>query len=200
MVSFYRYVIDHDMGFSPNPFYGVCTLANCKPVIRRCIKEGDFVMGFGAAKSGVKGKLIYWMRVDGKLKFEKYWSDPAYQVKKPVVNGSLIKFYGDNIYWRDAAGVVRQEPSFHSYEDGRTNEKNLKRDTGSTDQVLTAKLFGYYGHSAIEVPAGLSEVVPKGRGHRRALNRSLELKLEAWLLNDLPTGLRAVPGGWLHGK
>ena len=33
-VRLYSYVFDHDYGFAPNPFHGVCTLATCKPSIR----------------------------------------------------------------------------------------------------------------------------------------------------------------------
>ncbi len=29
-MKIFSYVVDHDNGFSPNPYYGVCTLAHCK--------------------------------------------------------------------------------------------------------------------------------------------------------------------------
>src|SRR5712671_5339411 len=31
----YSYVVARDFGFAPNPFFGVCTLATCKPDIRK---------------------------------------------------------------------------------------------------------------------------------------------------------------------
>jgi hypothetical protein len=38
----YSYVIDHDPGFAPNPFHGICTLAGCKPKIRQYTEVGDY--------------------------------------------------------------------------------------------------------------------------------------------------------------
>ena len=35
----YEYVMTDDTGFAPNPFYGICTLACCKPVIRRGVAK-----------------------------------------------------------------------------------------------------------------------------------------------------------------
>ncbi|WP_171031592.1 hypothetical protein [Eubacterium sp. BSD2780061688b_171218_H5] len=35
----YEYVMKCDTGFAPNPFYGTCTLACCKPRIRKGIKN-----------------------------------------------------------------------------------------------------------------------------------------------------------------
>ena len=34
MARIYSYVVRYDSGFAPNPFYGYCTLATCKPDIR----------------------------------------------------------------------------------------------------------------------------------------------------------------------
>jgi hypothetical protein len=39
--SIFVYVVKHDGGFAPNPFHGFCTLACCKPKIRKGAKEGD---------------------------------------------------------------------------------------------------------------------------------------------------------------
>ena len=37
----FTYVIVSDSGFAPNPYWGYCTLATCKPVIRRVAKADD---------------------------------------------------------------------------------------------------------------------------------------------------------------
>lgn len=34
-MTLYSYVVAHDFGFAPNPFDGLCTLATCKPDIRK---------------------------------------------------------------------------------------------------------------------------------------------------------------------
>ena len=46
------YVIARDFGFAPNPFHGVCTLATCKPGIRRSAKVGDWILGVGGKGLG----------------------------------------------------------------------------------------------------------------------------------------------------
>lgn len=60
----HSYVIDHDLGFAPNPFHRVCTLSACKPLIRRHASLGDYVAGTGSIPNGLKDRLVYWMRVD----------------------------------------------------------------------------------------------------------------------------------------
>lgn len=41
----YSYIVARDYGFAPNPFYGICTLATCKPIIRKHCEVGDYVIG-----------------------------------------------------------------------------------------------------------------------------------------------------------
>ncbi|AKC07665.1 hypothetical protein Ach5_18890 [Agrobacterium tumefaciens] len=184
------------MGFSPNPFHGVCTLANCKPVIRRVANIGDFVMGFGSSKSDIRYRLIYWMRVGQIMTFNEYWHDLRFEQKKPIVNGSHLKFHGDNIYRYDASGNVIQEPSFHSLPNGLPNIRNINTDTGSTDKVLVADIFGYYGKRALSVPDCFSGIVAVGRGHRTAHSHELRDAVINWLLQDTPNGFCGEPSGW----
>lgn len=198
--TIYRYVIDHDMGFSPNPFFGYCTLACCKPVIRRCAKIGDFVIGFGSAKSNIRRKLIFWMRVDEISNFDRYWKDDRFQIKKPVINGSHIKFHGDNIYHRGDDGLFIQEHSFHSLPDGSPNKLNLATDTRSTDRVLLSQTYGYYGKNALEVPERLLPIVAEGRGHRTRLADDIKFETIEWLLNDVEQGFVGEPSGWAQIK
>jgi hypothetical protein len=194
--NLYRYVIDHDMGFSPNPFHGICTLANCKPEIRRTAMLGDFVLGFGSAASDVRGKLIYWLRIDELTIYDDYWEDPRFQNKKPVVNGSHLKFHGDNIYHHDSDGVLIQEPSFHSLPDGAPNPKNVNTDTNRTNRVIISNTFGYYGKEAIALPANMAAVVPRGRGHRVAIDKDVQEEVINWLLTRNERGFIGEPSGW----
>jgi hypothetical protein len=43
MTRLFSYTIPVDDGAAPNPFRGMCTLAICKPTIRRVAKKGDWV-------------------------------------------------------------------------------------------------------------------------------------------------------------
>ena len=48
-MNIYSYIVRYDSGFAPNPFYGYCTLANCKPIIRGHAQVNDWVVGTGSA-------------------------------------------------------------------------------------------------------------------------------------------------------
>lgn len=180
-MAIYSYKITRDYGFAPNPFYGFCSLATCKPGIRRGAIAGDWVLGFGSAqkRSLFKEKLIYAMKIDKKITFDEYWTGAEYQCKKPIMNGSLKKNYGDNIYHREK-GLWVQADSHHSLNDGNVNRFNLNRDT-SSDAVLLAKEFWYFGKSAIAIYEGLFELIPKSKCRNYFLPKVAEEELESWL-------------------
>jgi hypothetical protein len=63
----FTYVIARDFGFAPNPFHGVCTLATCKPGIRKSASVGDWILGIGGKKLGLMHrKCILLMKVSEK--------------------------------------------------------------------------------------------------------------------------------------
>ncbi len=148
----YAYTISRDFGFAPNPFHGFCSLATCKPRIRKSAKVGDWIMGTGGRKlRNVKRRCIYIMKVSEKVSFQDYWDQERFTLKKPVRNGSSVMMLGDNIYHKDYSGEWKQEDSHHSNQDGSINHDNLKIDTGSTEQVLISNYFLYFGDKAISV-------------------------------------------------
>ena len=148
----YTYVIARDFGFAPNPFHGYCTLATCKPGIRKAATAGDWVLGVGGKKLGTAyRKCILLMKVSEKMSFQSYWEDERFSLKKPCRNGTHVKMLGDNIYHKNHANEWIQEDSHHSNSDGTPNVGNLQRDTGSSDQVLISKDFFYFGSEAIPV-------------------------------------------------
>src|ERR1700722_1225738 len=100
-MTLYSYVVARDFGFAPNPFYGTCTLAACKQVIRRVAKLGDWVIGTGSAAKGMTGHLIFAMQVSAIISFDEYWAEPAFRRKRPIFPGSIKQAYGDNIYHHD---------------------------------------------------------------------------------------------------
>lgn len=149
----YSYVVARDYGFAPNPFFGFCTLACCKPQIRKSARAGDWVVGTGPMKKGLGDRLVYAMKVEEIVDFDRYWSDPRFTLKRPHFRGALKHAYGDNIYHREeTSGRWIQEDSHHSTEGGQENSDNLVRDTGTTDLVLIAKRFAYWGGKGPEVP------------------------------------------------
>lgn len=182
-MSAYSYIVRRDYGFAPNPFHGFITLATCKPAIRQGAQVGDSIMGFSSKDSG--NKLIFIMKVSEKMTFDDYWNNPAYRYKKPVMNGSLVKQYGDNIYHHDQNGNWIQEDSHHSYEKGTINKYNLYRDTGTTDKVLIGRDFIYLGKSMIELPEDYKELIYDHVGQKK-VDESKTQALWAYLKGQYP--------------
>ena len=163
-MNVFIYVVSRDYGFAPNPFYGICTLATCKPRIRKSATIGDWVFGIGS-KTTHCNRMIYMLKVTGKITFNEYWENREYAMKKPQMT-TLKKMYGDNIYYYDKnKGGWHQANSHHSYENGKTNFHNLQRDT-SSDNVLISREFFYFGKSAIVIPDKFTAAIYKsGRGY-----------------------------------
>lgn len=95
-MKLYSYIVARDFGFAPNPFFKFCTLATCKPKIRKHASVGDWVIGTGAkVRYGYSGRLVYAMQVSEILDFDTYWNDERFLQKRPNLNGSLAVLYGD---------------------------------------------------------------------------------------------------------
>mgnify|MGYP006865008034 CR=1 FL=1 len=192
----FSYVVEHDLGFAPNPFFGVCSLAACKPEIRKRADLGDIVVGTGAARPGLTNNLIYWMRVKEVCTFDEYWADQKYLRKRPQMNGSRMVRYGDNIYHRDATGSFVQEDSFHSLPHGQTSVGNLNRDTRKTDRVLLASEYAYWGGSGPQVPAHLRHFIKKGPGHKCRFSSTDVTDFSSWLFSFDDRGFLGTPAHW----
>lgn len=195
-MTIFSYVVEHDLGFAPNPFHSVCSLACCKPQIRKSAKTGDYVLGTGAARPNLCGHITFWMRVQEIMSFDEYWADRRFRRKKPVMSGTTYLRYGDNIYHRNAAGAFQQEDSFHSLEDGTVSLGDLQRDTGTTDQVLIGRDFAFWGRSGIKLPDELACFVKKGPGHKCNFTEEQIQTLLVWLGTHPERGYRDEPAHW----
>src|SRR5713226_6667476 len=74
-MSLYSYRLRFDYGAAPNPYWRICTLAICKPAIRRTAKVGDWVVGLGSKNSpigDISTRMVYAMKVTRVLSFEEY--------------------------------------------------------------------------------------------------------------------------------
>lgn len=166
-MKLYSYIITRDYGFAPNPFYQCCTLATCKPIIRKKADLGDIIVGLGsgAQNSIFKNKIIYVMIVDEKMTFDQYWNDERFQSKKPNMSGSKKQMYGDNIYHTDPkSNRIIQEDSHHSFENGETNWDNYNRDVPGK-YVLASNHFWYWGGHPIIVPKEFVSITYVKRQH-----------------------------------
>jgi hypothetical protein len=194
----HSYIVEHDKGFAPNPFHGICTLADCKPKIRKYAREGDYIIGTGTAKRGLQGRLVYVMKISEIIGFDDYWLDRRFVRKRPVMNGSFVQRYGDNIYHRDSAGPWIQEDSFHSQKGGKPDLDNLQVDTGSTDRVLLGDWFIYWGGGGPKIPENLVEFVHKGIGQKRIDDDTRIVEFLAWATTQGDTGVIGDPCEWKY--
>lgn len=169
MPRLFTYTIPVDDGAAPNPFNGMCSLAICKPGIRRTANVGDWVAATGSknAPSGdLSGRLVYAMRVEEKLTLKQYddFALSRWPHRIPNVNSmALIDRLGDCIY--DYSGG-RAEPEQRK---GVHNAGNKETDL-SGEFVLISKDFYYFGSRAIRLPDYLIGICHQTQGHRSNSN------------------------------
>lgn len=205
----FRYVMPRDFGFAPNPFFGFCTLACCKPEIRRVAQPGDFIVGINGTPPTKKPKqhqdrLVYAMRVTESLSFSDYWDDPRFQQKKPFLRSSRMYAFGDNIYRKNDAGLWFQADSHHSLPNGAPNDFNIRIDT-SADRVLISNDFVYWGgsgplRSSLENEFWTNTVFSGGRrAHRCNFDDRTVNSIADWFAALPERGYLGRPERWQAG-
>lgn len=200
----YSYVVRYDSGFAPNPFYGCCTLATCKPSIRRTAEVGDWIVGTGSDSQQVQrgGHLVYAMRVGEIMTFEAYDADPRFQAKKPYRHGSRKQSCGDNIYHRGAEDQQwLQRDSFHSNVDGSRRSDHVQRDTG-VNRVLASDRFVYFGGDGPKIPTELRTADGRplskaGIGYYVFDDPTFIAHVESWLMSLGVHGYQGPPFEWI---
>ena len=156
MARLYSYIVRVDSGFAPNPFYGSCTVATCKPRIRSTAQVGDWIIGTGSKSKSRDGYLVFAKRVGESMSFQEYWEDPRFRRKRPKMGSSKEKACGDNIYYKDP-GTKRycQVPSYHSCPDGTQDNDKLRHDT-RVDRVLISDDYIYWGGDGPPFPSSVA--------------------------------------------
>ena len=197
----FSYVVARDYGFAPNPFFGVCTLATCKPRIRKAAVCGDLIIGTGSKTSERDGHLVFAMRVSEALTFNEYWSDERFVRKRPNLQGSLKQAFGDNIYFRDNCGQWHQRDSHHSYANGSPNLHNICNDT-QTDRVLVGCDYAYWGGHGPCVDKSFRDFdgydLCAGRNHKSRFPEEMVWQVESWLHAIGEWGYLGEPLEWSH--
>ena len=190
--KYFAYIVTADAGFAPNPFYRFCTLATCKPEIRKAAKVGDWIIGFYSRAQTVsskkyRGKLIYAMKVTEKMNLDQYWKNEKF-LKKKYSNKSSKSEYGDNIYHKNSKGVWVQEKNHYHYD-----ERSKEVDIGGKF-VLISNHFFYFGKNHVQLPKGFKRLVNKlPRGHKYKGLEKVGKKLIELLQKKYKTGMHGDP-------
>ena len=195
----FSYIVRYDIGFGPNPFHGMCTLATCKQEIRLKAKVGDWVVGTGSKGKGLEGHLVYAMCVDQIVDFDTYWKSPQFAHKIPTAHGSQKQAYGDNIYHHGDDDEWVQANSRHSFADGLPNPGHIAKDT-KADAVLIGTDFIYFGGSGPLIPDDLRSGPGLDLVHDRSFHRCQFSKerIDATVewIHSLGIGVHGRPDDW----
>lgn len=134
------YVMDHDTGFAPNPFFGTCILSHCKysksgkKNVIESADVGDWVVGTGGKKNTGHGTIIYAMRVKEKLPIKRFYSEKRFAKQRRLF---------------DYGSTCCSKGKHHG------------------DFFLVSREFHYFGREAQRIPKSFKFVEKKGPGFKR---------------------------------
>lgn len=127
----WRYVIKYDGGLAPHISGGLCSLALCKPRIRRYAKPGEWIIAF-VAKGKANGRPLiqYAMKVAENPSFENY----------------CIQYGGkrrDAIYRYDLSPNGEWFDNGYGDHDPLENKKSELRDKGGEHALIAAEFIHF---------------------------------------------------------
>lgn len=183
MPKLFSYRIPWDGGSAPNPFWGCCTLAICKPRIRQAATVDDWVVGTGSAVSplgDISNKVVYAMRVTDKKTMKEYdeFTRSKLSRKIPLLTSSDPRRHsGDSIYDysvpNDAIPYPALRPGVHG-------ESNRETDLNG-GYVLLSTYFFYFGDQPVTLPEEFMGIVKKGPGHKTISDQQYTKDFIDWL-------------------
>jgi hypothetical protein len=193
--TLFSYCIPVDDGAAPNPFWELCTLAICKPAIRRVAKKGDWVVGTGSVDSpigNISGKVVYAMRVSEKKTMRGYDQFTSSELPNKIPqmdHDDRRRRCGDSIY-DFSTFPPSPRPSVHGEGDRDT-------DLGGR-YVLLSDHFFYFGDQPVALPETLLGIVKQGQGHRSGDNSKYVDDFVNWIhsMGYSPATLVGKPQTW----
>ena len=169
MTRIYRYVVRYDHGVAPCVQAGLCSLAICKPAIRRTAREGDLILGFASvAQAHEAGRLLFAMVVGAKLPLQDYMG--------------LHPDRRDAIY--DADGNHRVDDDHF---DMHGNASDQARDWRGRNALLGER-YWYFGSDPRRLPPELEHLVYAKRGHKLRDARPSDWNDVVRWLDEVKTG------------
>jgi Nucleotide modification associated domain 2 len=199
MSILFSYCIPYDDGAAPNPFWGICTLAICKPRIRQAANVGDWIVGTGSKNSpigDISNNVVYAMLVTQKMTLEDYdrFTQSELLRKIPKMESKdLRRHYGDSIY-----DFSKYPPSLRQ---SVHDEENRSTDL-SGGWVLLSDHFFYFGDRPIVLTKELLGIVKQGQGHKSTFNMPYVDEFIRWIhsLGYPPASLIGKPQLWLNAQ
>lgn len=210
MTKIYSYVLPYDFGVAPNPFWGLCTLTVCKPIIRKNAEVGDWVVGTGSVnaecidglesaecidgKRNLSDRLIYAMKICKKIPLNRYdefckttlpnkipdWNSPDWRIRM-----------GDCIYdYSNETLPPTQRGKYHT-------EADRLVDLGGENSLLSNHFY-YFGSEAKEIRDDLKVIIKQKQGHRKIENQDIVERFEEWISEFEANKIYAEP--LLHWK
>jgi Nucleotide modification associated domain 2 len=204
MAKIYSYILKHDSGAAPNPFWKICTLTICKPAIRRKAQIGDWIIGTGAksvkCKDGrcldLSGRAIYAMKVTDKKTLHEYNIYCKKSLPNKIPTGRTTDWrihVGDCIYDYSSDKVPKIRKGVH-------NEANMKNDL-SGKFALLSKDFYYFGREPKPLPPCLRNIIKRFQGHRVIEQQSQVILFEKWIRKFTRNKIYADPQmSWLFNQ
>lgn len=189
----YSYTVRVDDGAAPNPYGGVCTLAICKPGIRRTAEPGDWIVGLGPTNApggqDLSNHVVYAMQVSDKMTYEEYdeYCLAELPVKVPVWKAGEPHEHhvGDCIYhgpWRKER--LQQRRGVH-------NEGNIDVDLRGENVLLAADKFFYFGDQAVKLHEDFGSLRHPYQGYKWKVNEPIKQDVVDWIERGFDVGRRA---------
>ncbi|MCK5607443.1 hypothetical protein KAR91_36500 [Candidatus Pacearchaeota archaeon] len=166
------YIVVHDTGLAPNPFWGWCTLALCTPNHMGIkLEKGDWIVGF--LSKARNNNLLYAMELYEILDFNDYYNTKRFSKKIPNIEGSWKERCGDNIYFKNNYGKWTQAKTIY-------HRGMLKKDT-KHPRVFIAKNYYYFGDKSVAIPPCYHSLVPNRQGVKCKHNQELVKAFFQWI-------------------
>lgn len=175
MSRLFSYCIPVDDGAAPNPFWGICTLVICKPVIRRNAQVGDWIVGTGSTKYGFQNQVVYAMEVTEKMTMKDYDMFCKDKLPKKIPNWeskNLKNKVGDCIY-----DFSIDPPSIR---EGVHSSYNMDTDLKGEFALLSTHFY-YFGKNPVQLPEHLLAIVKQGQAHKSTANNPYVENFIDWI-------------------
>jgi Nucleotide modification associated domain 2 len=188
-MKLYSYIIKHDAGLAPNPFWGELSLNVCKPQIRKTAEPGNWVLGTGSknvkSQNGnvrdFSGKLVFAMKISKKFTMEEY---DKYCKNNSNLKGKIPFHSKDD--WRIIVGDSLydfSDPKFIKLRKVIHDENDKSHDLSGVNTLLSNEFF-YFGENAEDILGEFPELVKSQkspRAHKIIRDEILIENFEKWI-------------------